>query len=449
MVGDGFQRMLTRLIAAGLTAALCVLAGEAGAEVPSNAERRRLHTFLEQQPMVFFVAKGPADSCGPGCSEWIAAVGKFESNTDQRFRDFLEKLNGRNLPIYFHSPGGTSASGHKIGLMLRERRMTAGVGRTETRRCRIFDKKDSACQNLLKTGQAVDARLMTKDAQCHSACVYAFVGASSRRVASDAFIGVHHAKFGPDLQKKLPELRAGASVKNRRAAIESIRNPKPSKAQAKQYEQAVRNYYLRMGIDPGLSELAEKTPSEKIYLLNRAELARFGVAIQGDRYETPWASFESANNKLVVTKSITRLSVLKPAENLTTQLYLQCSQFGSPLLSYRRELPVDQEHAPKFVGAAFDDWLLEFQSIRTQAGVETGGYSAKQLYLETIAKFAEAKSLTIWEQRKGDAQEIQQLKFSNAGLEPAVSEFRKRCVPEAVPFTSIPVQTFRIKPAGR
>src|SRR5688572_27320533 len=56
------------------------------------AEQNRLGAQLEKRPMVFFLAKGPPDSCGPGCSEWIAAEGAFVLGTAQRFRDFLAML---------------------------------------------------------------------------------------------------------------------------------------------------------------------------------------------------------------------------------------------------------------------------------------------------------------------------------------------------------------------
>ena len=44
---------------------------------------------LKQQAMVFFMAKGAPNSCGPGCSEWIAAEGAFDPEAPQRLREFL------------------------------------------------------------------------------------------------------------------------------------------------------------------------------------------------------------------------------------------------------------------------------------------------------------------------------------------------------------------------
>jgi len=41
------------------------------------AEQTRLLAQIDRRPMVFFLAKGSAGSCGPGCGEWIAAEGRF------------------------------------------------------------------------------------------------------------------------------------------------------------------------------------------------------------------------------------------------------------------------------------------------------------------------------------------------------------------------------------
>src|SRR5262249_30747835 len=41
-------------------------------------------------PMIFVVAHGGPNACGPGCSEWIAAEGAFDRDADARFRRFLD-----------------------------------------------------------------------------------------------------------------------------------------------------------------------------------------------------------------------------------------------------------------------------------------------------------------------------------------------------------------------
>ena len=82
-----------------LVLALCFSSTAVQAGMLDTREQRRLGSQLEQRPMMFFIAKGSAGSCGRGCSEWIAAAGKFDAETPQRFRTFIETLQGRDLPL--------------------------------------------------------------------------------------------------------------------------------------------------------------------------------------------------------------------------------------------------------------------------------------------------------------------------------------------------------------
>src|SRR5580704_1155023 len=112
-------------------------------------------------PIVFFVAKGDANACGPGCNEWIAAEGTIDAGADGRLRALLKKLGGRKLPLYFHSPGGAIPAGLAIGRMMRERGLTAGVGRTVPAGCDPKAASDPACDKLERSGRELLADLDT------------------------------------------------------------------------------------------------------------------------------------------------------------------------------------------------------------------------------------------------------------------------------------------------
>src|SRR5262245_23222816 len=94
------------------------------------ARDEALRAQMQQQAMIFFVAKGDAGACGRGCSEWIAAEGMIDGDAAQRLRDFLGALPRRDLPVFFNSSGGEFGQAVELGTMLRERRMTVGIGRT-------------------------------------------------------------------------------------------------------------------------------------------------------------------------------------------------------------------------------------------------------------------------------------------------------------------------------
>ncbi len=71
-------------------------------------------------PIVFFLAKGDANACGPGCNEWIAAEGTMDAGADGRLRALLKKIGKRKLPIFFHLPGGAIPAGLEIGRIRHE-----------------------------------------------------------------------------------------------------------------------------------------------------------------------------------------------------------------------------------------------------------------------------------------------------------------------------------------
>ena len=180
--------------------------------VLTPAQTKALIDKATRQSMVFFVATGEADACGPGCSEWIAAEGVFEPTTAQRFKDFLAVSSRRGLPIFFSSDGGDTRQAFLMAVMLREHRMRAGVARTLPEGCRGAVAIDQACRRLVQAKDEVNVKLLTDGAKCGSACGYAFVGASFRQVAADARFRIHSAAFTNE--KAASEARTGSRTRN-------------------------------------------------------------------------------------------------------------------------------------------------------------------------------------------------------------------------------------------
>src|SRR5262245_27656518 len=114
------------------------LAGAAGNEASPTArdKTQAIRERILRRPMIFFVAKGEPNTCGRGCSEWIAAEGMIDPGAAPRFRDFLGTLPHRDLPIFFNSTGGFASRATELGRILREQRMIVGVGRTVPEGCR-------------------------------------------------------------------------------------------------------------------------------------------------------------------------------------------------------------------------------------------------------------------------------------------------------------------------
>ena len=83
--------------------------------------------------MIFYVAHGAADACGPGCSDWIAAEGTVQFDTNRRLIAILDRQAGRKLPLVIHAWGRSNFNtATKMGRILRDRGIDATAGATET-----------------------------------------------------------------------------------------------------------------------------------------------------------------------------------------------------------------------------------------------------------------------------------------------------------------------------
>src|SRR5712692_1862593 len=160
---------------AGVVAGAVIAAG-AG---PATAEPQPTNPW---PPIVFYIAKGEPNACGSGCREWIAAEGTIDRDAFQRLRSLLNRLGQRKLPIYFHSPGGSVDAGIAIGRLMRERRMTTGVGRTVPLGCDPTKVQEAACDSLKRAGRELTAELRSARTLCNSSCVYALIGGAVREV---------------------------------------------------------------------------------------------------------------------------------------------------------------------------------------------------------------------------------------------------------------------------
>src|SRR5256885_9118271 len=122
------DRSSMKFIASLLVAIVIALAAPIAAQSESaDAQKSKAapkSAAPKSPPMIFYLAKGDDDACGAGCGEWIAAEGQIEADTAQRLRAFLNRLGKRELPIFFHSPGGAGTTSTVMGRLLREREMT-------------------------------------------------------------------------------------------------------------------------------------------------------------------------------------------------------------------------------------------------------------------------------------------------------------------------------------
>src|SRR5258707_6406393 len=146
--------------------------------------------------MIFYVARGAAGACGPGCSEWIAAEGTVQWDTHKRLIAILDRQSGRKLPVVIHSWGPANLNvAYSLGRILRSRGVDTTAGSTEAEACRGKNEED--CFALKRPGGPLDAKLKTPDAPCDLACVLILAGGGHRSLAARTTvvlsgIGIHN-----------------------------------------------------------------------------------------------------------------------------------------------------------------------------------------------------------------------------------------------------------------
>jgi hypothetical protein len=224
--------------------------------------------FLPQ--LAIYAAKGPPDSCGPGCDRWIAIEGKIEPGAAARVERFFRERKDTQRPIYFSSPGGEMRDSLAIGRLLRGRKVIGRVGRTVVDAC-PGTQTDDACTLIKTTRDEVVASLTTHGAVCGSACTFLLFGAVTREVAPDAAVAVH----GP---KVWMEFRLNVNEKRREEAI--------AKAHG-EAERLAYAYVEEMGISRELIALAVSISHENLQVLTRQELYRFRIDTR-DFVESAW-----------------------------------------------------------------------------------------------------------------------------------------------------------------
>jgi hypothetical protein len=344
-----------RLASAALACVVLALsptgaAAAPGADAAAREKVKAIYERMKRQPMMFFVAKGGPNACGPGCSEWIAAEGMIDPDAAQRFRDFMGTLSRRDLPVFLNSIGGIAGQGIVLGAMLREQRMTVGVGRTIPEGCRRAAASEDACRSVAQGKREHRARLTTEGARCISACVYALVGGSVRQVARDAQIGIHSVRLPRSPSREWAP------------GVNDVHN-------------LLKRYMVEMGVDPGLTDAAAKVSADGVRYLSRDEIARFGLETRG-AYETPWMAYENFSNQFVVLKSVTQASGAGGKDYRTTNVRIWCTGGGVGLwFVYQREPSSDETSLPAAARLVAGDSSYTLRAGETK--VASGGERAK------------------------------------------------------------------------
>jgi hypothetical protein len=387
--------------------------------VLTPAQTKALVEKTNRQSMVFFVAKGEANACGPGCSEWIAAEGAVDVQAGKRFQEFVEKLSRRDLPVYFNSIGGQTQQASLIALVLRTNRMRAGVARAVPDGCGADVASDAACRRLVQSKTEIRARLVTKGSKCSSACGVAFAGGSFRQVATDAQFGIH--SFATTKKTEVDEWNAGH-----------------------------KRFFIALGVDSGVIDLINTIPFNRMRPMSRDEMARVGLETRGF-FQTQWAidkdSRKQSADQYTLRKSVTQPEPAESGNYYTTRIIIGCpNERGLPFV-YRRELSKGEGRARAVVRLGDQDLTLQsyFADMKdTEALIVRA--SADQLRKAAVKPMIEvAEELSL---QGGPKPRVTGL--STAGFSDALERLLRLCeansMPQPPPQATVTVPTPTLVP---
>lgn len=275
--GRGYR--LSRTVGAVAVAALGFLMSASGAPVGAAEKAPR-------RDMVFSIVRTGTPDCEPDCPEWIAADGDITDKTVSAFQAILEKGGERNLPLLINSPGGRVDAAMTLGRMIRDRKMTVEIARTDYLLCEPWN---TTCEPDFKDGTYY-GRANTTFGICNSACPLVLAG-GVRRIASPlSRIGVHQIvttrqKYRDRYKITRKKLSNGKLVTER----EHVERQKIGTVKSTEMPASLRRklaeYLTGMNVKPDLIDLMLSTPPDKIRYLNDEELKAFGVATEINELE--------------------------------------------------------------------------------------------------------------------------------------------------------------------
>jgi hypothetical protein len=367
--------------------------------------------------LIIYLARGKANSCGPGCDHWIAVEGMVDQAAATRIGRFLREVKDKERPIYFHSPGGVVEPAYVIGRILRSRKVIARVGRTIATTCAAGTQVDDACLKIKTGGGEVEAEISTYHAMCNSACSYLFLGATTREVAPDAALAVHSSKLTLVVRGHPPPQLVAAYRERSMAKADRER----------------ASFIQAMGISRDLNDLIKTVKFENLHVLARPELYRFGIDTR-TMAETDWTLDNAARpyiRKIVLARKNDGASFR------TMEWRLFCENKDRARLIFVREFDRDAASASSVILMAGSEKPVTFGTIPARMGT----YEA---WSGTIALGAMKSMLAVPRLQIGEGtltpdgktnQEI--LDIGTTGLEPAWSRLFESC--PAAPTNEKPV----------
>jgi hypothetical protein len=368
-------------------------------------------------PIVFYLAKGEPHACGPGCSEWIAAEGAIDRGAGARLRALLDRLGARRPPIFFHSPGGSVGDAIEIGQIMRARKMTASIGWTVPQGCDATGAPDRACNVLKRSGRELPAHIDAARGRCASACVYALVGAAVRQVPAGVDLGIHASRI-------VLRVKSNRAVSLNHPVVKQFARDRLQAGNAR-----LAAYIEAMGIDKGLLEAAQRISPDKMHLLTRDEIARYGIDTR-DVVESGWTVDPRPSAAPAVLKLVSDARNGKDYRNVIIRLV--CEPNDRIGIQYWRELPAGETALARAMKVATHGGGFEFapalhKATSTSSKRELEGRGAR-VPVTLLEEAAAGGTIEISEASdKAGEPPHRVTTLSTAGLARSLATLRQRC----------------------
>ena len=158
------------------------------------------------------------------CAQYILAQGVFTPDSPKALSGLLQSIEWQPA-VFFDSPGGDLAAALEVGHLIRKKMLTTYIGSN---------------YEVVGRNPELPSVVVVPVGQCFSACVYAFLGGSTRVLDTAGQLGVHQFSGAT---KDVGESAAQSGV-------------------------AVLSQYVdEMGVDRGLLDLAASAPPDSIRLI--------------------------------------------------------------------------------------------------------------------------------------------------------------------------------------
>ncbi|MGX9576750.1 hypothetical protein [Mesorhizobium sp. f-mel] len=168
--------------------------------VPATPSAARSAPVDNSWQMRFVLVRSSDPKCGLDCPEWIAAQGTITPDTLKIFRQLLDTVGCRRLPLIVSSPGGDLLSALAMGRLIRERKLDVAIARTDFPGCKPQDKGCAPTDGFYP-GVVTDS-----GAGCDDACPIMLAGGVRRFVDPNVPVSVQSLAFAERIRSYLAEM---------------------------------------------------------------------------------------------------------------------------------------------------------------------------------------------------------------------------------------------------